>query len=57
MSKYTKPLIRLQTLNEVMDILKEAYLNDEFDIDDYFRYSKSTLEEIKQLTKELDGDE
>ncbi len=54
MNKYTKPLIRLQTLNEVIDILKEAYLNDEFDTDDYFRYSKNILEEIKQLTKELE---
>lgn len=54
MSKRTKPLRRLHTLNEVMDILKESYLNDEFDTDDYFRYSRHIIEEIKQLTRELE---
>ena len=45
----TRPVRRLRILNEVMATLKEAYLNDEFDIDDYFRYSRDVLEEIKQL--------
>jgi len=57
MSNQLKPLRRLNKLYEEMRPLREAYLNDDFSTDEYFKHIKPLIEEIKQLTRELDEDE